>query len=115
MKAFSLFLGAALVIVVVAGLLLGLAFPTAADHRAIWISAAVALVVQGFAFLIVRLAAGMRVMAGWGIGAVLRLVVLVAYAFLATGALGLPATAALISLVVFFFLSTLIEPLLLRL
>lgn len=114
MKALALFLGAALVIVAVAGGVMTMAFPTPADHRAIWISAVVALVVQGFAFMIVRLAAGPRVMAGWGVGALLRLVVLVAYAFLATGALGLPATAALISLVVFFFLSTLVEPLLLR-
>jgi hypothetical protein len=92
--------------------LLGFAFGTPADHRAIRVSAAVAYVVQLFTFAIARYATG-KVMVGWGIGMLLRFVVLVAYGFLILKPYGLPATAAMISLAVFLFLSTLIEPVLL--
>jgi hypothetical protein len=54
-----------------------------------------------------------NLMLGWGIGAVLRVVVLAVYALLIVPALGLPGAAALVSLVTFMFLSMLIEPLLL--
>jgi hypothetical protein len=53
-------------------------------------------------------------MAAWGLGMLLRFVVLVLYAFLVVKALALPAEAALLSLVAFFFLTTLVEPMLLK-
>jgi hypothetical protein len=52
-------------------------------------------------------------MVGWGLGALLRLITLAVYALVFVNALALPATAALISLATFFFLSTLVEPLVL--
>jgi hypothetical protein len=82
--------------------------------RAVWTSAAVAFSVQVIAFAIVKLSAKTNVMAGWGVGAILRFLVLGVYALVFVKALGLPSGAALISLVAFFFLSTLIEPLLLK-
>ncbi len=45
----------------------------------------------------------------WGLGALLRLVVLVLYAFAADRVLGLDLASALLSLAAFFFVTTLIE------
>ena len=44
----------------------------------------------------------------------MRLMALAAYALVVTRALGLPSAAALVSLAAFFFLSTVVEPLLLK-
>ena len=70
--------------------------------------------VQVLSFAIVKLSAKTNVMAGWGVGAILRFVVLGVYALVVVKALGLHSGAALLSLVAFFFLSTLLEPLLLK-
>ena len=86
---------------------------TPAEERAIWLSAAIAFVVQMLAFGVATLVRREQVMVGWGLGALMRLVTLSVYALVFVNALGLPATAALVSLAVFFFLSTLVEPLLL--
>jgi hypothetical protein len=51
------------------------------------------------------------VMLGWGMGVLMRLVTLVAFALVFVKALGLPPSAALISLVIYFFVTTLVEPL----
>ena len=75
-------------------------------------SAAVALVVQLVAFILLRLSRGKNVFAGWGVGALLRFVALGAMALVIAGALGLDKNAALISLAAFLFLSMLVEPLL---
>ena len=53
-------------------------------------------------------------MARMGVGALLRLLTLVVYALLAAKVFTMPLVAALISLAAFFFLSTLIEPLLIK-
>jgi Mg/Co/Ni transporter MgtE len=73
----------------------------------------VAIAVQLVSFAIARRMPLRNLMLGWGIGAVLRVVVLAVYALLVVPALGLPSAAALVSLVTFMFLSMLIEPLLL--
>ena len=75
--------------------------------------AAVALVVQNATFVFARQAGERNMMIGWVLGTVLRVLVLVAYAFLVAPALGLPLSAALMSLVTFLFVSMLVEPLLL--
>jgi hypothetical protein len=82
--------------------------------RAVWTSAAVAFAVQVLAFTIVKLSAKTNVIAGWGVGAIVRFVVLAVYALVFVKLLRLPSGAALVSLAAFFFLSTLIEPLLLK-
>lgn len=110
MKAMVLFAAAVLVIVLGAGALLAIPFATAGDHKAIEASAVVAVVVQLFGFAIARSVSTRNFMSGWIIGAALRFVTLVAYAFVAVKMLGFPAPAALLSLVTFFFISTLVEP-----
>ncbi|HET7583705.1 MAG TPA: hypothetical protein VFK13_02300 [Gemmatimonadaceae bacterium] len=115
MKALSAFAGITL------PLLIGLAWlgsrlvPGQSAARAIWLSAAVAFVVQLFTFATARLAWRTNVWAAWGLGAMLRFLVLVVYGVLAMKVLGLPLSVALLSLAAFFFVSTLIEPLLLTL
>lgn len=92
-----------------------LVYGAAAERRAVLVSAAVAVVVQLPAFALARRTAGVNVFAGWGAGALLRFVTLGLYAFLVVGPMALPSGAALLSLATFFFVSTLVEPLLLTL
>lgn len=67
---------------------------------------------QGVAFGLVRILGRRSWLTAWGLGALLRLVVLVGYAFFADRILGLPLAPALLSLAAFFFVTTLIESLL---
>jgi len=113
-KAFGLFIAVTLGILLVGGWVLSLVWPDSAAAHAIRISAGVAAVVQLFAFGILRLARGSNPIAAWGLGTLLRFAVLVIYAFVIVKSLGLAATPALVSLALFFFLSTLVEPLLLN-
>jgi hypothetical protein len=114
-KALGLFAAAALAIVLVGGFLLSLVWPSPEAAHAILVSAVVALIVQLFAFGIVRLARGSQnTIAAWGLGALLRAVVLGLYALVLVKSLALASTPAVISLALFFFLSTLVEPLLLN-
>jgi hypothetical protein len=93
--------------------ILTIVWSTPAEERAIWLSAAIAFVVQMLAFGVASLVRRDQALVGWGLGAIMRLVTLSVYALVFVNALGLPATAALVSLATFFFLSTLVEPLLL--
>jgi len=94
--------------------LLTLGLSGAGATAAIAISAGVAAVVQIGAFAVTRSMIAQNMIAAWGAGALVRLLTLFAYAFLAVKLLRLPAMPALVSLFVFFFLSTLLEPLFLR-
>ena len=109
MKGGLVFAAASLAAIALVGALLALVFRTAADHRAILTSAGVACVVELLASSVVRVAPRGRAMQAGGLGALLRFSVLLAYALLALRPLELPATAALISLAAFFFVSTLLE------
>jgi hypothetical protein len=112
MKAMALYAAASLAITAALAWILSLVWTTGAERSAILVSASVAWTVQLFAFAIARLAArSNNVLAGWGIGALLRFVVLVVYALVIVKAFGLPSAAALVSLAAIFFLSTLVEPL----
>jgi hypothetical protein len=113
-KPVALFAGLSLAVIGITGLVIAFAYGSPEASRAVWTSAAVAFAVQVIAFAIVKLSAKTNVMAGWGIGAVLRFLVLGVYALVFVKALGLPSGAALLSLAAFFFLSTLLEPLLLK-
>lgn len=84
------------------------------DRQAIAISMALGVAVQLAAFTLGQKAGRVNLMARLGTGALLRLFTLVIYAVLVTQVFKLPAVAALVSLVVFFFLSTLLEPLLIK-
>jgi hypothetical protein len=114
MKPVALFAGLTLAVIALTGFLITMAYGTHDAARAVWTSAGVAFAVQVLAFTIAKLSARENVMAGWGVGAILRFVVLGVYALLVVKALALPSGAALLSLIAFFFLSTLLEPLLLK-
>lgn len=98
----------------VVGALLALAFRGPGEFAAICLSAAVAFAVQMLAFPLSRMAGVNNVMARMGTGALLRLFTMVIYALLTAKIGTVPLTAALFSLAAFFFLSTLIEPLLIK-
>ena len=114
MRRVGLYAAVAAGLIGIAAALLSLLFDTPGERRAILVSAVLAFVVQLAAFAVIGLASAANLMAGWGIGVLVRLLVLVAYAFLVIQATGLAAGAALISLATFFFLCTLAEPLVLQ-
>jgi hypothetical protein len=114
MKSLALFAAASLVLIGLAAGVMVLIYQRPDATRAVWTSAAIAFAVQVIAFAIVKLSAKENVMAGWGIGAIIRFLVLGLYALVIVKALGLDSGAALVSLVAFFFVSTLLEPLLLK-
>ena len=110
------YLVAIVAVVVIAGAFLSLAFRGPGDMTAVWVSAAVALAVQVAAFAVTRSVGGGggNLVTKMGTGALLRFLALVVYAVLTATVLHLPLVAALISIATFFFLTTLIEPLLIR-
>ena len=114
MKRLSLFFLVLLALLAATGWVLGLKFASPAEHRAIWTSAVVAATVQLVAFAALQMVQRDQIMVAWGLGTIMRLLVLAAYGFVVAGALGLPSAAAMISLAAFFFLSTVVEPLLLK-
>jgi hypothetical protein len=101
-------------VVLLVGGLLAAIFRRPGDLRAIGISGVVALVVQCTAFSLSRMVGAGNLAARLGAGALLRFLALAIYAVLVVFVLKLPATAALISLATFFFVSTVIEPLLIK-
>ena len=103
-----------LVVAVLAFLMCSLLWKDVPSRHAVVVSAWVAFVVQIFTFSICRLVARENVIAGWGIGSLLRFATVAVWGFLGIKALGLVPTPALLSLVTFFFVSTVIEPLFLN-
>lgn len=109
-RAIALYALVCLVVIGLAGAVLALMWGSPLERRAVLVSALVALVVQMVAFAIARLlAANGNGIAGWALGAVICLGVLVIHGFVSRG-LGLPSNVALLSLATFFFLTELIEP-----
>jgi hypothetical protein len=104
----------AVVVAVLALVLSRFVWTDAASVHAITVSAWVAFVVQIVTFSICKLVAQQNVIAGWGLGALLRFATVAVWALLGIKALALPPNPALLSLVTFFFVSTLIEPLFLN-
>ena len=115
MKAIGLFAAASAAIILAIGGVCSLVWAGPDAQRAIVTSAVLAFGVQLFGFALMRLAARTNPIAGWGLGAILRFAVLGVYALVVVNALKLASTPALVSLAAFFFLSTLVEPLLLNL
>ncbi len=114
MKSFGMFAIVGSSVIAVAGAILATLYGGAAERRAIGTSALIAFVVQLIAFAIIRLSAKENVVAGWGVGAILRFLVFVTYALVIVKALALPAGAAMVSMALFLFVSTLVEPLFLK-
>ena len=82
--------------------------------RAVWTSATLAFAVQLVAFGVAVPFLAKNPIMGWGLGSVLRLLVLVLYALVGLKSLGLAATPALLSLAGFLFASMLLETLFLK-
>ncbi len=99
----------------VAGWLLTLGFRGPRDASAIRLSAVVVVAVQLIGFVSIKLVGSQQVIVGWGIAALLRFLTMIVYAVLVAKVWPMPLLPALISMATFFFFSTLIEPLLLRL
>lgn len=102
------------IVVIAAFVMQRFVWPDPASVDAVRASAWLAIVVQTFTFAIARLVARTQVMAGWGLGVLLRFATVAFWAMLGAKALGLPSTPALMSLVVFYFVSTVIEPIFLN-
>jgi hypothetical protein len=107
---------AVFVVVLLIGAVMCVVFRGAGNAWAIAVSGLIALVVQPSAVLLARLAPGgaANLTARMALGMLLRLLTLVVYAIVIASVGGLPITAALISLASFYFISSLIEPLLIR-
>ncbi|MBL0172739.1 MAG: hypothetical protein IPP90_18935 [Gemmatimonadaceae bacterium] len=104
----------AMLVAVVAVILTRFVWTDAESVRAVHASAWMSVGVQIVTFSIARLVARQQVIAGWGLGVVLRFAMVAFWAFLGIKALGLQSGPALLSLVIFFFVSTLIEPIFLN-
>ena len=117
-RALASFAGVSAALIIIATIILRALFRTVEQHNAMLISAGLAFAVQLGSYALLRPArpgkgAPGELMIRWGIGAVLRLFVLVLYAPLAR-IINLSLDAALVSLVTFFFLTMMAEPLLLQ-
>lgn len=112
MKAGAYFAVATGTLIGIGYFLLQLSFKSPAEHRAILVSALLAFVVQMVTFVIAR-KASRNMMVGWGAGTLVRVLSVALYALIVVPAYGFPATAALVSVVIFLFVSMLVEPLLL--
>lgn len=116
-RALGFFAGVSAALIIVATIILRAYFPTVDQHNAMLVSAGLAFAVQLGSYALLRPArpghgAPGELLLRWGIGAVLRVFVLVLYAPLARIA-NMSLDAALVSLVTFLFMTMMAEPLLL--
>ncbi len=114
MKAMMSYSAVSAALIAVLGAVLAVVYSAGGERRAIVLSAVVAFITQLIAFAIVRLTAEKNLIAGWGLGAILRFLVFGVWALVLVKPFGLPSAVAMISLAVFLFASTLVEPLFLK-
>jgi hypothetical protein len=112
-RRFAGFAAASVALIGAVLLVLYLVFPEEESRRAFRMAAAIAVVVQLLGFAVARAVAKENVMAGWGLGVLVRFAAVFIVALAAPG-LGLPLGPGLLSLVGFLFVTTLIEPLFLK-
>jgi hypothetical protein len=117
-RALAFFAATSAALIIVATIILRAVFRTVEQHNAMLISAGLAFAVQLGSYALLRPARAGKGAPGellirWGLGALLRFVVLVLYAPIAR-IMFLSLEAALVSLVTFFFLTMMAEPLLLE-
>jgi hypothetical protein len=116
-RALGTFAAVSAALIVIATVVLRTYFTTVVEHRAMLVSAGLAFAVQLGSYALLRPAragkAPGELLIRWGLGAVVRLLVLVLYAPLAR-VMFLSLDAALVSLVTFFFMTMMAEPLLLE-
>ena len=99
-------------LIIVTGFILSFWFRSDADRHALLVSGVLAAIVQLGAFGFVRIAGRNNALVAWGLGSILRGIVIVLYGFFIIKLLHLPSTAALVSFAVFLFASMLLESLL---
>jgi hypothetical protein len=115
MKAWTGYAGASLALVVVVAAVAGAVLPESYG-RAVWVSAAVAYLLQliAFAALVAVRRDRTLIMAGWAGGIGLRVLALVVMAWWAAESAALPREPLLVSLVAYLFLLLLLEPVFLK-
>jgi hypothetical protein len=113
-KQFAGFLASTIAIVCVGAWIVTRAMPGQDVARAMWASAIVVVIVQAAAFGIAWMMRPVNVIAGWGMGMLLRLFSLVLFGMFGVKALGLVLQPALLGMAGFFFVSTLLEPVFLK-
>jgi len=113
MKAFTRFALLLVALLAITYLLLSMGFRSSEERRALLVSAWLAGTVQMLGFILILIVGRGKALIGWGMGAVFRGTVLVAYGLFAAKMLGLPLTAALVGFAVFLFVSMLLESFLL--
>jgi hypothetical protein len=114
MKRVALFAAITVALVAALGWLFTLGFHAPGDGTAIRLSGLVAVIVQVSSFGVRRLLGPGKVLVGWGASALLRMATLVVYALVVTKALAVAVVPALISMAAFFFVTTLVEPVMLK-
>ena len=114
MKRFAGFVAVTIVVACGGAWAVTLFVPGAEVARSVWASAAIVVVVQALAFALVRMMGQPNVIAGWGLGMILRVIALIAFGLVGVKALGLSMQPALLSMAGFFFVSTVIEPVFLK-
>ncbi len=114
MKAVGMFAVVSLTVIGVLAWLLGLGLNGPTDRRALQVAAGAAFVVQLVAFFVVRRVARENVVAGWGVGTLIRFGAFALWGLWVVGRLALPQSAALLAMATFLFVTTLIEPLFLK-
>ena len=113
MRGFLEYLAACLLIIAILGTIAWMVVGPE-SQAVVLMSAGLTLVVQLVSFAVARLFLKKNFMLGWGLGSLLRLVVLVIYAVVVARLWRAPATPALLSFVVFLFVTTVVEPVFLR-
>ena len=114
MKQFAGFIASTIAIVCVGAWIVTRTMPGQDVARSVWASAFVVMIVQAAAFSVAWMMRPVNVIAGWGMGMLLRLFSLVLFGMFGVKALGLTLQPALLSMAGFFFVSTLIEPVFLK-
>ena len=114
MRGAARFAAVSLGCIVVIALAMGVAWSDERSRSAIWASAAVAFVTQMFTFAMARLASPANMLAGWGLGTLLRVMVLAGWGLFAIHAFGFPDMPALIALASCLFVTSVIEPIFLK-
>ena len=110
MKAMARFGILLLALIAVTGWILSKGFTTDAEKHAIIVSGILAASVQLVTYALVVMGRKRNAMlAGWGIGIIIRAITLMLYGLVFAKLLGLPLAAALTSFAVFLFASMLLE------
>ena len=93
---------------------IGWGFTSPAGHRAMLVSAGLAIGVQLAGFGVAKALVRKNLMLGWGLGSLLRLVALLVYAMVVAKAFNAMLVPALLSFAVFVFVTTVFEPVFLK-